>query len=208
MDRKSNFSNIIMTKRKPSLSTHDKIIRFIFGVIVFFGFVTGGTYYLQSSLLIFKGVGIYAHWGIILFLLPAISGLVQHLIDPPAKLVVAVLGALITSMTLYPLYSDVFWAIPPSITDSIVFTLVIAGIGFTCSINPLERHIHQRRSSKVRKKTTEKNKSHPSYSTHKEGSMDGLLNSSLIRTFELMLSILSFILAMWGTFILGSAAVN
>ena len=197
-----------MTQKKHLISTQDKIIRFIFGIIVFSGLVCGGTYYLQSSLLIYKGIGKYAHWGFILIFLPALSGLVQHLIDPPIRLVVAMLGALLSSIILYPLYADIFWAIPPSVTDVIVFTMSIAGIGFTSSINPLDRHIHQRRAMRARKKSPEKYQSHPKNVTHKEKTMEGMLNSSFVRSFELMLTALSFFLAIWGTFFLGSAAVN
>ena len=134
-----------MATKKIQQSTSDKIIRFIFGIAVFTALVSGGTYYLQSSLFLLKSMGLLAHWAAILILLPVLSGLIQHLISPPAKLVVAVLGALASSLILYPIYAERFWAIPPSITDMIVFTLAIAGIGFTASINPHDRHVKQRR---------------------------------------------------------------
>ena len=110
-----------MTTKKIRQSKSDKIIRFIFGILVFTALVSGGTYYLQSSLFLLKSMGLLAHWASILILLPVLSGLVQHLISPPAKLVVAVLGALSSSLILYPIYAERFWAIPPSITDMIVF---------------------------------------------------------------------------------------
>lgn len=199
---------ITMVRKKPFLSTQDKIIRFIFGIVVFSGLVSGGTYYLQSSLLIYKGLGNYAHWGIILILLPAVSGMIQHLIAPPARLIVNILGALLTSIILYPFYAENFWASPPSITDTIVFTLAIAGIGYTCSINPLDRHIHQRKSSSERRKSSQKNQSHPRHLSHKDSSSESMLNSSFVRSFELMLTALSFFLAIWGTFFLGSSSMN
>ena len=132
------------SKGHPLIS--DKIIRFLFGIIVFTALVSGGTYYLQSSLMVLQLMGLYAHWAFILILLPALSGLVQHLIDSPARLIVAVLGSLASTTILYPIYAERFWAIPPSYTDMIVFTLVIAGIGFTSSINPHDRHVKQRRA--------------------------------------------------------------
>ena len=155
----SDHLNYYMSTRKPHPSTSDKIIRFIFGIIVFSALVSGGTYYLQSSLLILQVMGLYAHWAFILILLPALSGLVQHLIDSPARLIVAVLGSLASTTILYPIYAERFWAIPPSITDTIVYTLTIAGIGFTSSINPLDRHVHQRRASGSRKKSSKKHES-------------------------------------------------
>ena len=141
-----------MATKKIQQSTSDRIKRFIFGFAVFTALVSGGTYYLQSSLFLLKSMGLLAHWAAILFLLPVLSGLVQHLISPPAKLVVAVLGAVASSLILYPIYAERFWAIPPSITDMIVFTLAIAGIGFTASINPHDRHVKTKACNKTYKK--------------------------------------------------------
>ena len=185
------------------ISIQDKIIRFLFGVIVFAGLISLITFYLQSSLF-FKVVGNYTHWGIILFLLPSISGLLQHIIDPPAKLFVTILGAVLNSIILYPLYANLFWASPPSFTVCIFFTFIIAGIGFTFSINPLDRHFYQRRSHKTRKKTKVKTPTHSRRSTRKKKfKMEEMLNSSMIRTFELILTIFGFVLAIWGTISMG-----
>ena len=194
------------TAPKAQLSTSDKVIRFFFGIIVFTALVSGGTYYMQSSLIVLQLLGLYAHWAFILILLPALSGLAQHLIASPARLIVAVLGSLASSAILYPIYADRFWAIPPSITDMIVFTLVIAGIGFTSSINPLDRHVHQRRARR-RKKSSEKHDTH----LHLEqygGVVEKLLNSSILRSIELILTVSSFIGAIWGTLSLGMSAMN
>ncbi len=194
------------TARKAQPSTSDKVIRFFFGIIVFTALVSGGTYYLQSSLMVLQLLGLYAHWAFILILLPALSGLAQHLIASPARLIVAVLGSLASSAILYPIYAERFWAIPPSITDMIVFTLVIAGIGFTSSINPLDRHVHQRRARR-RKKSSEKHDTH----LHLEqygGVVEGLLNSSIIRSIELLLTVTSFIGAIWGILSLGMSAMK
>jgi len=192
------------SKGHPLIS--DKIIRFFFGIIVFTALVSGGTYYLQSSLMVLQLMGLYAHWAFILILLPAFSGLVQHLIDSPARLIVALLGSLASTTILYPIYAERFWAIPPSFSDMIVFTLVIAGIGFTSSINPLDRHVKQRRTRR-RKKSSEKHESHPH--NEKYGSfVELLLNSSLIRSIELILTVTSFIGAIYGTFSLGMSSMN
>ena len=194
------------TAPKTQPSTSDKVIRFFFGIIVFTAIVSVGTYYLQSSLLVLQYLGLYAHWAFILILLPALSGLIQHLIASPARLVVAVLGSLASSAILYPIYAERFWAIPPSFTDMIVFTLVIAGIGFTSSINPLDRHVPQRRASR-RKKSSEKHDTH----LHLEqygGVVEKLLNSSVLRSIELLLTVSSFIGAIWGTLSLGMSAMN
>ena len=195
-----------MSTKKPHPLIPDKYIRFIFGIIVFSALISGGTYYLQSSLTLLKAFGLFAHWAAILILLPVLSGLIQHLIAPPARLLVPILGALVSSAILYPLYAERFWAIPPSITDTIFFTLAIAGIGFTASINPHDRHVKQRRAIKNRKKSSNK-KAHGHVAPHDDGLLDNLLNSSIIRSLELALSIFSIIAGIWGTITLGMSAL-
>ena len=181
----------------------DKYIRFIFGIIVFSALISGGTYYLQSSLTLLKAFGLFAHWAAILILLPVLSGLVQHLIAPPARLLVPILGALISSAILYPLYVESFWAVPPSTTDTIVFTFAIAGIGFTASINPHDRHVKQRRAIKISKKSSNKKDSHAHAAPNEGVFVDRIMNSSLIRSLELGLTIFSIIAGIWGTITLG-----
>ena len=193
------------SKGHPLIS--DKIIRFLFGIIVFTALVSGGTYYLQSSLMVLQHMGLYAHWAFILILLPALSGLAQHLIDSPARLIVAVLGSLASTTILYPIYAERFWAIPPSYTDMIIFTLVIAGIGFTSSINPHDRHVKQRRARRRRKKHSEKHESHPHHEEY-GGFVEFLLNSSIIRSIELILTVTSFFGAIYGTISLGMSAMK
>ena len=152
-------------------------------------------------------MGLYAHWAFILILLPALSGLVQHLIDSPARLIVAVLGSLASTTILYPIYAERFWAIPPSYTNMIVFTLVIAGIGFTSSINPHDRHVKQRRARRRRKKHPEKHESHR-YHEEYGSVVEVLLNSSIIRSIELILTVTSFFGAIYGIISLGMSAMK
>ena len=192
-----------MSAKKIRPIIPDEIIRFIFGIILFSTFISAGTYYLQSSLILLKSFGLFAHWLTILILLPVLSGLFQHLIAPPARLLVPLIGALISSTILYPLYANHFWAIPPSITDTIVFTLAIAGIGFTASINPHDRHVKQRRAIKGSKKSSNKKDSHAHDAPHEERFVDKIMNSSLIRAVELGLTIFSIIAGIWGTISLG-----
>ena len=196
-----------MSTKKLQPIIPDEIIRFIFGIIVFTALISSVTYYLQSSLILLKSFGLFAHWVTILILLPVISGLFQHLIAPPVRLLVPIIGALISSTILYPLYANHFWAIPPSITDTIVFTLAIAGIGFTASINPHDRHVKQRRAIKSSKKSSNKKDSHAHAAQHEERFVDKIMNSSLIRSLELGLTIFSIIAGIWGSITLGTSAM-
>lgn len=197
-----------MTAKKVKPIISDKVIRFLLGTILFFALIIGGTYYLQSSLIVLQNFGLYAHWAAILFVLPIISGLVQQIVQAPARLIVALLGALISTLFLYPIYSNYFWASPPGITDSIVFCLAVGGLGFTASVNPFERHVKHRRYAKKKKApSADANNDHSHEIEDHEPTtfVDKILNSSAIRSFELMLTVLSFVLAIWGTFFLGSS---
>ena len=196
-----------MSTKKLQPIIPDEIIRFIFGIILFSTFISGGTYFLQSSLILLKTFGLFAHWVTILILLPVLSGLFQHLIAPPARLLVPLIGALISSAILYPLYANHFWAIPPSITDTIVFTLAIAGIGFTASINPHDRHVKQRRALRNIKKSSNKKEYHTHVAPHEEGFAERIMNSSLIRSLELGLTIFSIIAGIWGSITLGTSGM-
>ena len=196
-----------MSTKKLQPIIPDEIIRFIFGITLFTAFISSGTYYLQSSLILLKAFGLFAHWVTILILLPVLSGLFQHLIAPPARLLVPLIGALMSSTILYPAYAEIFWAIPPSITDTIVFTLAIAGIGFTASINPHDRHVKQRRAIKNTKKSSRNKDSHKDVAPHEEGFVDRIMNSSLIRSLELGLTVFSIIAGIWGSITLGTSAM-
>lgn len=197
-----------MTAKKVKPIIPDKVIRFLLGTILFFALIIGGTYYLQSSLIVLQNFGLYAHWAAILFVLPIISGLVQQIVQAPARLIVALLGALISTLILYPIYSNYFWASPPGIADSIVFCLAVGGLGFTASVNPFERHVkHRRYAKKMKAPSADANNDHSHEIEDHEPTtfVDKILNSSAIRSFELMLTVLSFVLAIWGTFFLGSS---
>ena len=57
-----------MSTKKLQPIIPDTIIRFIFGIILFTALISGGTYYLQSSLILLKSFGLFAHWLTILIL--------------------------------------------------------------------------------------------------------------------------------------------
>ena len=56
------------------------------------------------------------------------------------------------------------------------------------------------------KKTSHKKESH-AHGKHEDGLMDRLLNSSTMRSFELVLTFISIILGLLGTFSLGMSAL-
>ena len=198
----------LMTQRALKSSPLEQGLTFLTGVLIFFINICFGTYFLQSSLIILQNFGLYAHWAAILIVLPAITGLIQHVLNTPARLPVALLGAILSTAVLYPYYSEKFWASPPTLTDTIVFAFAVGGIGFSFSINPLDRHVHSRRTKRSRKMAVKQNDPHLEIEPESQKTSDNILNSSIIKSLELLLTILSFILAIWGTFFLGSASSN
>ena len=57
------------------------------------------------------------------------------------------------------------------------------------------------------KKASVKHETH-SHHVQYDGVVDGLLNSSMIRSIELLLTVTSFIGAIWGVISLGMSAIN
>ena len=84
----------------------------------------------------------------------------------------------------------------------------MGGLGFTASVNPFERHVkhrHYTRKKKVPSAEAKNDHSHETETHEPTSLIDKILSSSAIRSFELMLTVLSFVLAIWGTFFLGSS---
>ena len=119
-----------MSQRTNKTTPLEHGIKFGTGVFVFFICIGFGTYFLQSSLIILQNYGLYAHWASILIVLPALSGLIQHVIQSPARLPLSFLGAILSASMLYPFYSEKFWATAPSFTDTVVFVFATTGFPF------------------------------------------------------------------------------
>lgn len=99
------------------------------GALIFFVVVTGSTYYLQSSLIVFKHYDAYTHWAVVLMGIPLVAGIIlrqSRLIYP---LISAALGSAASAALLFYLYKG-FWAEPPDWIDLTVYFFVILGIGY------------------------------------------------------------------------------
>jgi len=99
------------------------------GALFFFAAVAGATYYLQSSLILFKLYGSHAHWAAVLIGVPLTAGLVMRRLRLAYPLISCVVGAVASAALLYPFYKG-FWAVPPTITDLVVYMAVVLGIGY------------------------------------------------------------------------------
>lgn len=101
----------------------------LIGAVIFVTLVAGGTYYLQSSLLLVKHYNAYTHWAAILFALPVMAGIAHRIAKINYPLVNVLCGTLISAAILYPQYKKL-WAVPPTLTDTIIYVVIIFGIGY------------------------------------------------------------------------------
>lgn len=107
-----------------------RALNLLAGTLVFFIIVAGATYYLQSSLLLVKHYGPYIHWAVVLLALPIIAGIAQRLLNITYPIFTTLAGAIVSAAVLYPYYSGKFWAQAPSVTNILIYILIITGIGF------------------------------------------------------------------------------
>lgn len=110
-------------------TTSSLILDTLIGAAIFFAIITAATYYLQSSLIVFKAYGAYNHWAVVLIGIPVLAGLGVRQARIAYPLFSTILGALASAALLYPLYGNL-WAEPPSLTDVLIYVAVILGIGF------------------------------------------------------------------------------
>jgi len=101
----------------------------LIGTVIFVTIVAGGTYYLQSSLVLVKHYNAYTHWEAVLFALPLLAGVVHRIAKLRFPLINVLCGTLVSTLILYPQYKKL-WAVPPTSTDLIIYAVIIFGISF------------------------------------------------------------------------------
>jgi hypothetical protein len=177
----------------------------VVGTVIFVTWVAGGTYYLQSSLLLVKTYGPYMHWIAILFALPVIAGLAHRIAGIRYPFTNVLTGTLISAAILYPQYKKL-WAVPPTTTDIVIYSIIIFGIGYlaTQSIrNTFMVAFHMGRYSiqkispkgKTGKRTSSSIKTQPAYANH----------GQTLAMLELAIGVCSLGLSIFSVFFLGNA---
>lgn len=107
----------------------DQILNTLRGTLMFAAVVTGSTYYLQSSLILFKKYGSHTHWTFLLIVLPLLAGLLLRLARVYYPLICSIAGSLVSAAILYPQYKT-FWAVPPSMVDLAIYIAIVFGLGY------------------------------------------------------------------------------
>ena len=176
----------------------------VIGTVIFVTVVAGGTYYLQSSLLLVKSYGTYMHWIAILFALPVVAGLSHRVAGIRYPFTNVLAGTLISAAILYPQYKKL-WAVPPTSTDIVIYGIIIFGIGYlaTQSIRNtfmaafrMGRYSIQKISmpAKTGKRTSNTAKTQPAYANH----------GQTLAMLELAIGVCSLGLSIFSVFFLGN----
>lgn len=176
----------------------------LLGALLFFAIVSGTTYYLQSSLVIYKQYGAHAHWMTLLIAVPVVAGLLMRLMRIIYPLISAILGAAASAALLYPLYKG-FWAEPPTPTDLGIYVVAILGIGFIAS-QPLRSTVMiafrlGRFSVPIRRSENRKPARKASMSSTQR--LQASEHGNLIAMLELIIGFSSLALSIFSVFFLG-----
>lgn len=106
-----------------------RILDTVIGSLIFLIIIAGTTYYLQSTLIIFKHYDAYTHWAVVLIAVPLAAGIALRQARLIYPFISTTIGAVVSAAVLYPFYTD-FWAVPPSIVDLLIYIVVVLGIGY------------------------------------------------------------------------------
>lgn len=193
------------------------------GALMFIVVVAGSTYYLQSSLTLFKKYGSYTHWSVVLVAVPLLAGLLMRLARISFPLISALLGAVASAALLYPQYKT-FWAVPPTLFDVAIYVTIVLGLGFIAT-QPLRTTFMiafrlgrfavptfaigssngtSRQSAKSASLRTTTNKKPAKKSTlSKTQRLQASDHGNVIAMLELMVGVTSLILSVFSVFFLG-----
>ena len=181
--------------------------RDIIGFIIFVIIAVGVTCYLQASLIIFRIFGVYAHWGMILIIIPLFLGVLTRLMRPRWPELVCLMAGILSAWILFHLYRDRFWADPPHLLAAFIFAFTYIGISYSVAgrfihqLSLIISYIYQKNND--RKPTSEEASSEDIVVEKSQASLKAFLDSPIVRFLEFVLTLLSFVIAVVGTFMMG-----
>lgn len=112
-----------------NITLSDQILNTFRGTLLFVAVIAGTTYYLQSSLILFKKYGSHSHWTVVLIAMPLLAGLLLRLARVYYPLICSITGSLVSAAILYPQYKT-FWAVPPTTVDLAIYIAIVLGLGY------------------------------------------------------------------------------
>lgn len=174
--------------------------------VIFVVLMVGVTAILQKTLIVFKLGGAYTHWAIILLVLPILIGLLLRRLEEEEPLAIVITGALLSTISLYFLYKNYFWAQAPTFLNGLFFFAVTAGCAhMPFSQAPIERfmaRIEQIKKSRKKARRANKGKSNRG---KKEPSMLTIIfsNENTIPLIEMSVGIVSLLLSVYSIAFMG-----
>lgn len=142
-------------------------------LLIFVVLMVGVTALLQKTLFLFKLGGAYTHWAMILLVLPILLGLYLRRMEEEEPLLIILIGSLLSTIALYFLYTNYFWAQAPSFLNSLFLFVVVAGCAhmpfsqlpienFLARIQQVAKNQKKARRSSGKGKKTTRSKKQPS----------------------------------------------
>jgi hypothetical protein len=89
---------------------------------------------VQSTPVVARGVGVYAHWTVVLMVIPLLSGLVLRLLRVPNVIFIIGAGSVVTAGILLYLYNRYLFAQPLNPLGGVFYAFVLACLSYIPNI--------------------------------------------------------------------------
>jgi hypothetical protein len=195
------------------------LVKNLAAVITFLALVVGSTYYLQHTLIVFRHFGSYAHWFVILLVIPLLVGIFLRQLQIPHAGAALFVGGVCSMPLAYFIFSY-HWAQQPTRLAAFLFGFITAGVAYLAIIkwgkafNAILNSftIHKKTSPPETQKTTEnalgRTEDQTKKPTHVKWSIKNTLSSShyagFIATVQLVIGLISLILSAISIFVLAN----
>ena len=177
--------------------------------LIFVILMVGVTAILQKTLILFKLGGAYTHWAVILLVMPILIGLMLRQQEREDHLVTILVSSLLSTIALYFLYKNYFWAQPPTLLNGLFFFAVTAGCAhMPFSLRPIERfmdRIEQFKKNRKKARRSPKGKKANKGKAKKEASILTAIFSheNTIPLIEMSVGIVSLVLSVYSIAFMG-----
>ena len=182
----------------PTISSNGggtrKIVSTIILCAAFVSIVVLSVYYVQSSLVVVSKFGVYAHWTVVLLVIPLLSGLILRLLRAANINFIVGVGSIIAAGILLFLYNRYLFAQPLNPLGGVFYAFVLAGLSYIPNIRLLSQ-----RDVKLEVVKSAKGNRRGVF-----GFLTGLRPEGVIATLQLLVSVLALVFSVVGIFVRSS----
>ena len=171
-----------------------RIISTIMLCAFFISLVVLSTYYVQSTLVVLRKFGVYAHWTVVLLMIPLLSGLVLRLLRAININLIISMGSIVAAGILLFLYNRYLFAQPLNPLGGVFYAFVLAGLSYIPNIRLPPRGDVELRAAKSVKGNRR----------GVFGALAQLKYESVIATLQLLASVLALVFSIIGIFVRSS----